>query len=132
MGSGWRLYYHSKRKRSVNNTLSVAIELESSLRELLGVLGEGGASSEAIGQLQARCHDLTNELVEATTICTREELEEAGPALQRAQRLNAIARGVVERQRDATGAQMTGAQRVRRTLGSDAPVGDGQSCDLRA
>ena len=116
----------------MNNTQCVANELESSLRELLGVLGDGGASSEMIGQLQTRCHDLTNELVEATTTCTREELEEARPALQRAQRLNAIARGVVERQRDAAGALKTGAQRARRTLGSDAPVGDGQSCDLRA
>ena len=100
-----------------------------------GICFSGGGSrafTAAIGQLQARCHDLTNELVEAATICTREELEEAGPALQRAQRMNAIARGVVERQRDATGAQVTSAQRVRRTLGSDAPVGDGQSCDLRA
>lgn len=102
------------------------------MRELLGVLGEEGATADVIGQLQTRCHDLTRKLVEAATASTRAELEEAKPALQRAQRLNAIARGVVERQRDATGALIAGAQRIRRTLGSDAPVSDGQSCDVRA
>jgi hypothetical protein len=116
----------------VNKAQGVASELEASLRELLGVLGEGGATADAVGQLQTRCHDLTNALVEATTTCTATELGEAKPALQRAQRLNAIARGVVEAQRDAAGAQIAGAQRIKRTLGSDAPVSDGQSCDVRA
>ena len=109
-----------------------ASALESSLRELLGVLGEGRATAEAVSQLQTRCGDLTEALVEATVAATETELEEAKPALQRAQRLNAIARGVVERQRDATGDLIAGAQRIRRTLGSDAPVSDGKSCDVRA
>ena len=80
----------------MNKAQGVASELEASLRELLGVLGEGGATADVAGQLQTRCHDLTNALVEATTTCTATELGEAKPALQRAQRLNAIARGVVE------------------------------------
>jgi len=116
----------------VNLAEQAAVALEGSLRELLGVLGEDGATPEAVGQLQSRCHDLTTRLVGATTACTASELEEAAPALRRAQRLNAIARGVVERQRDAAGALIAGAQRIRRTMGTNAPVSDGSSCDVRA
>ena len=116
----------------MNKAQEAASALEASLRELLGVLGEGGTTAEVVGQLQMRCGDLTEVLVEATTASTGTDLEEAKPALQRAQRLNAIARGVVERQRDVTGALIAGAQRIRRTLGSDAPVSDGKSCDVRA
>ena len=116
----------------MNKAQEAASALEESLRELLGVLGEGGATAEAVTQLQTRCGDITEALVEATIASTASELEEAKPALQRAQRLNAIARGVVERQCDVTGGLITGAQRIRRTLGSDAPVSDGTSCDVRA
>ena len=54
------------------------------------------------------------------------------PLLRRAQRLNVIARGVVERQRETAGTLITSAQRARRTLGADAPVSDGTSCDVKA
>jgi hypothetical protein len=116
----------------MNHVQEAAGALEASLGELLGVLGEGGASAEVVGHLQMRCHELTTSLVQVTAECESAELEEAKPVLLKAQRLNAIARGVVEHQRDAAGALVAGAQRIKRTLGSDAPIADGSSCDVRA
>lgn len=109
-----------------------ASELEAALQDLLSVFHADRSNPEAVESLSDRCALLTAELVDATTSCTRRELEEAGPALRRAQRLNVIARDLVETQRDEAGTLITATQRARRTLGADAPVQDGTSCDLKA
>ena len=111
---------------------STADELEAALQDLLSVFHADGSTAEVIDSLGDRCALLTAELIEATTACTPGELEEAGPALRRAQRLNVIARGLVESQRAEAGTLITAAQRARRTLGADAPVQDGTSCDVKA
>ena len=107
-------------------------ELETALQDLLSVFHADGSTPEVIAALSDRCALLTAELIEATTACTPGELEDAAPALRRAQRLNVIARGLVERQREEAGTLITVAQRARRTLGADAPVQDGTSCDVKA
>ena len=109
-----------------------AIALEEALKDLLGVFGDAPGSPEILKSLSDRCAGLTTRLVTATAACTSAELEEAEPALRRAQRLNAIAHGVVERQRDGAGTQLATVQRARRDLGSNAPVPDGTSCDISA
>ena len=109
-----------------------ASALEAALQDLLAVFHAERSTPEVVKSLHERCALLTTELVEATTSSTPSELEDAAPALCRAQRLNAIARGLVERQREETGSLITSAQRARRTLGADAPVKDGTSCVVRA
>ena len=111
---------------------STACELEAALQDLLSVFHANGATPETVSSLSDRCEHLTVELVEATTACTPSELEDAAPALRRAQRLNVIARSLVERQREEAGTLITVTQRARRTLGADAPVQGGTSCDVKA
>jgi hypothetical protein len=111
---------------------SAASALETALQDLLAIFHSERATPEVVASLQDRCALLTTQLVEATTSSTSSELDAAAPALRRAQRLNAIARGVVERQREAAGTLIASAQRARRTLGGDAPVADGTSCDVQA
>jgi len=116
----------------MSGVMRAADALEAALKDLLGIFGEEGTTPEVVASLSGRCSDLTTRLVTATTSCTREELEDAAPALRRAQRLNVIASGVVKCQRDTAGTSIAGAQRARRTLGADAPVSDGTSCDVQA
>jgi len=111
---------------------STAGELEAALQDLLSVFHTDGSTPDVIASLSDRCALLTAELIEATTACTPGELEDAGPALRRAQRLNVIARGLVEGQRGEAGTLIAAAQRARRALGTDAPVQDGTSCDVKA
>ncbi len=111
---------------------SAASALEGALQDLLSVFHAERSTPEVVASLHERCDLLTAELVEATTSCTPSELQDAAPALRRAQRLNVIARGLVERQREETGTLITAAQRARRALGADAPVQDGTSCDVKA
>ena len=116
----------------MNGLTQAATALEEALQELLAVFGADATRPEAVVSLQERCCDLTTRLVTATTSSTSEELQDAEPALRRAQRLNAIARGVVERRRDTTGTLIAGVKQARRTLGASAPVPDGTSCDVQA
>jgi len=116
----------------MNGISRAATALEEALQELLAVFSDDATTPEAVARLHERCCDLTTRLVTATTSSTSSELQDAAPALRRAQRLNAIARGVVERRRDSAGALITCAQRARRTLGAGAPVPDGTSCDMQA
>jgi hypothetical protein len=111
---------------------SAASALEAALQDLLSIFHAERSTPEVVVSLQARCVLLTTQLVEATASSTPGELEDAAPALRRAQRLNVIAREVVEQQREAAGTLITSAQRARRALGSDAPVADGTSCDVQA
>jgi hypothetical protein len=111
---------------------SAAGNLEAALQDLLAIFNEDGSTPEVIASLQERCVLLTTQFAEATASSTPDELEGAAPALRRAQRLNAIARGLVERKREEAGTLITSAQRARRTLGADAPVSDGTSCDVKA
>ena len=116
----------------MNGLTQAATTLEEALQELLAIFGDDGTTPDAVTSLHERCNDLTTRLVAATTASTREEIQDAAPALRRAQRLNAIARGVVECRREATGTQIVGVQRARRTIGANAPTPDGTSCDVRA
>ena len=116
----------------MNGLTHTATALEEALKELLAVFGDEATTPEAITSLQERCCELTTRLVAATTSSTGEELQDAAPALRRAQRLNAIARGVVERKRDSAGTTLASVQHARRTLGADAPVPEGTSCDVQA
>ena len=116
----------------MKSPMSAASALEEALQDLLAVFHAERSTPEVVASLHERCDLLTTELVEATASCTSSELEDAAPALRRAQRLNVIARGLVQRQRDEAGSLITSAQRARRTLGADAPVKDGTSCDVRA
>ena len=111
---------------------SAANALEAALQDLLAIFHGEGSTPEILSSLLDRCSTLTTQLVGATAASTSEELHDAAPALRRAQRLNAIARGIVERQRDDAGNLITSTRRARRTLGADAPVSDGISCDLQA
>jgi len=106
--------------------------LEAALQDLLAIFHNEGSTPQVLASLLGRCSTLTTHLVGATAASTSEELQDAAPALHRAQRLNAIARGVVERQRDTAGSLITSTRRARRTLGADAPVSDGTSCDMQA
>lgn len=116
----------------MNDTNRAAIALEEALRELLGVFHDEATAPEAMARVHDRCSELTTRLVAATSASTPAELEDAAPALRRAQRLNAIARGIVERQRGIAGTLIAGVQRARRAIGADAPIPDGTSCDLKA
>lgn len=111
---------------------SAARNLEAALQDLLAIFNGEGSTPEVVASLHERCVLLTTQLAEATTSSTPGELEDAAPALRRAQRLNAIARGLVDRKREEAGTLITSAQRARRTLGADAPVSDGTSCDVKA
>lgn len=116
----------------MNSVSRAANMLEKALKELLAVFGEDSTTSAAIASLHERCCELTTDLVTVTTASTSTELQDAAPALRRAQRLNAIARGVVERKRDSAGSTLASVQHARRTLGADAPVPEGTSCDVQA
>lgn len=116
----------------MNGLTHAATALEEALKELLAVFGDEATTPEAITSLQERCCELTTRLVAATTSSTGEELQDAAPALRRAQRLNAIARGAVKRRRDTAGTLIASVQQARRTLGADAPVSNGTSCDMQA
>ena len=116
----------------MSDVKSAASALEAALQDLLAVFHEEGVTPEVLASLQGRCSKLTTHLVGVTASSTSEELQEAAPALRRAQRLNAIACGMVERQRDAAGTLITSTQRARRSLGANAPVPDGASCDIQA
>lgn len=116
----------------MNDVNLAANALEEALKALLGIFGEESTTPEAIDRLHERCRALTTGLVTATTASSSAELQEAAPALRRAQRLNAIARALVEHQRDTAGTLIATAHQARRALGADAPVPDGTSCDVRA
>jgi len=111
---------------------SAASALEESLQDLLALFHAESPAPEVVASLRDRCALLTTQLVEATVSSTPGEIEGAATVLRRAQRLNVIARGAVERQRETAGTLITSTQRARRALGVDAPVKDGVSCDVKA
>ena len=95
----------------MNDLSQAAIALEEALKALLGIFGQESTTPEAIDRLHERCCDLTTGLVTATTASSSAELQEAAPALRRAQRLNAIARALVE---------LASHERLRLTMGRAA------------